>query len=257
MNRKIRGLQIVLVVVGLFAVVWFLIPFILHRILNIGNITGIIIFVCLFVYGIKMQNVNDWISKKSKSKIGKMLLGFFGLAITIISILVFIFSYNMILAANKGPSGNPTVIVLGCRVYGDRASLMLIERLDAAYEYLSENNDAVCILSGGQGAGEDITEAECMYRYLVEKGIQPKRLYKEENSTSTRENLAFSSEIIEENNLNRDIAIVTNEFHEYRAGKVAKTLNLNFTAISGKTAWWLFPTYYVRELYGIMYEIIC
>ncbi|MFR3423408.1 MAG: hypothetical protein ACLTTO_07165 [Lachnospiraceae bacterium] len=30
----------------------------------------------------------------------------------------------------------------------------------------------ILLLSGGQGDGESITEAECMKRFLVEKGIQ-------------------------------------------------------------------------------------
>lgn len=202
-----------------------------------------------------MKYINNLIKNASKRWLGRIIIILFTVLIGGIILLVSLFSFLMMKAANKMPNGDETVVVLGCRVYGERASLMLMERLDAAYEYLIENEGAVCILSGGQGEGEDITEAECMYRYLTKKGIEPKRLYKEEKSTSTRKNLAFSKEIIEQNDLKRDIAIVTNEFHEYRATKVAKALNLNSSAIPAKTAWWLFPTYYVRELYGIMYEI--
>ena len=104
----------------------------------------------------------------------------------------------MISAANRKPPKNATLIVLGCRVYGERASLSMVERLEAAYEYLQENPQAVCVLSGGMGSGENITEAECMYRYLVDKGITSRRLYKEEESTSTIENLKFSLELINE-----------------------------------------------------------
>ena len=93
------------------------------------------------------------------------------------------------------------MIVLGCGVNGDRPSLMLTERLDAAYDYLNTHEEVVCILSGGQGKGENISEAECMYRSLTEKGIARDRLYKEDRSTSTRENLLYSKKIIEEKNL--------------------------------------------------------
>ena len=51
-----------------------------------------------------------------------------------------------------------------------------------------------------------------------------------------------------------EIAIVTSEYHQYRAGQVAKSLDLDYGAISGYTVFWLFPTYYVRELYAILYE---
>lgn len=254
--RKLSGIQILFITISLVAVVWFLIPYILFGIMNIGNATGIFSFLGLFLYGIKLKYINCWVKKSLKRGLGRILISLFAVLIGGIMILVVLFSFLMIKAANKIPNGDETVVVLGCRVYGERASLMLMERLDAAYEYLKENEEAICILSGGQGEGEDITEAECMYRYLTKKGIEPKRLYKEEKSTSTRENLAFSKEIIEKNSLNVDIAIVTNEFHEYRATKVAEALNLNASAISAKTAWWLFPTYYVRELYGIIYEIL-
>ena len=162
----------------------------------------------------------------------------------------------MIYAACRKPQENATVVVLGCRVYGERASLSMVERLEAAYEYLTEYEEAVCVLSGGQGPGEDITEAECMYRWLVDKGVAPQRLYKEEDSVSTRENLAFSKRLIAEEGLNTSIAITTSEYHQYRAGKIAESLDIEYGAISGKTAIWLFPTYYVRELYGILYEWI-
>lgn len=160
----------------------------------------------------------------------------------------------MVSAAVRKPQSGDTVIVLGCQVRGEQPSLMLEERLKAAYDYLCNDPDAVCIVSGGQGSDESISEAECMYRYLVDKGIDSERLYMEDMSTSTRENLLFSLKIIQENGLNTRVAIVTNEFHEYRAGEVAKRLEMDFAAVPAATAWWLLPTFYVRELYGILYE---
>ena len=131
----------------------------------------------------------------------------------------------MVRASKTAPKDETVMIVLGCGVNGDRPSLMLTERLDAAYDYLNTHEEVVGILSGGQGKGENISEAECMYRYLTEKGIAKERLYKEERSTSTRENLLYSTGITP-------------------------------SAVCGKTAWWLLPTYYLRELYGIVFEWI-
>lgn len=142
----------------------------------------------------------------------------------------------------------------GCKVYGERPSITLEERLKAALKYLNANPDSACIVSGGQGADETISEAECMYLYLVNNGIAPDRIYKEDKSTTTRENLAFSYEIIKEHGLEEQIAIATNNFHEYRAGKVADSLGLEHGAVSGDTALWLLPTYYARELLAILYE---
>lgn len=93
-----------------------------------------------------------------------------------------------------------------------------------------------------------------MYRYLTGRGISADRLYIEDKSVSTRENLMFSGKIIEAENLNSDIAVVTNEFHVYRASMAADDLGMNSYAVPAKTTWKLFPTYYFRELFGVMYE---
>jgi uncharacterized SAM-binding protein YcdF (DUF218 family) len=241
-------------IIGILGLLWFMLPFFTHRIINIGNSTGFTVFACLIIYGIWMIHINSFIAKAWNYAAGRIVLSALILVVVLIIILVILLSGCMIKAANQKPSDKATVVVLGCGVYGERASLMLLERLDAAYDYLIDNKDAVCILSGGRGPGEDISEAECMYRYLTKKGIDKERLFLEDKSTSTRENLAFSKEIIEQHGLYPQVAIVTNEFHEYRSGRVAKTLGLEASSIPGHTAWWLFPTYYVRELYGILYE---
>ena len=208
----------------------------------------------LGVYALFMPKVHallgSWSNQKGKRWLVRAVAAMLGL----IAVLVIIETGCMISAANKKPTGSATLVVLGCRVYGERASLSMIERLEAAYSYLQENPEAVCVLSGGKGDGENITEAECMYRYLMDKGIAAERLYKEEASVSTRENLKFSLELITEQGLSPEIAIATSEYHQYRAGLIAKELGIDAAAVNGKTAWWLFPTYYIRELYGILYQ---
>jgi uncharacterized SAM-binding protein YcdF (DUF218 family) len=246
--------QMISLLTGIIFAIWFTIPFFTHRIANIGNGTGLFISILLIIYGILGSKINRLIGKLAGMLLGKIALIIVAIAALIILSLVVIETTLMIKAATNKPQGNQTVVVLGCRVYGENPSRMLTERLEAAYEYLKENPDAVCILSGGKGDDEAISEAECMYRYLVDKGIDSMRLYKEDKSTSTRENLKFSKEIIKANNLSEEIAIVTNEFHEYRASKVAEALSIKCKAVPARTAWWLFPTYYVRELYGILYE---
>lgn len=247
----LRGLLIGMAIVGL---IWFLVPLSLSVSLNIGNATGMGVCILLGAYGIWMPKIHKLCKNWSRQPVKKWLLrGAYGL-LGLIAVLVVVESALMISAAGKKPAENSTLIVLGCRVYGERASLSMVERLEAAYEYLQENEEAICILSGGKGDGENITEAECMYRYLVNKGIAASRLYKEEASTSTRENLKFSLELSEKQGFSRDIAIATSDYHQYRAGLIAKELGVKASAVSGKTAWWLFPTYYVRELYGILYQ---
>lgn len=246
--------------VGLFLsglmVVWFTIPIIFSGIINIGNVTGIVLFLSAFLLIFNAGKVKAILKKICSKKAGK---AFTALACVVLSAIVLLAGFETVLmvsAAAKNPEPSATVVVLGCRVYGERPSRMMVARLKAAQKFLEANPESACILSGGQGADEDISEAECMYRYLVENGISPERLYKEDKSTSTRENLLFSKEIIEREGLNKNIAIATSEFHEYRAQKIAESLGIESGAASGATEIWVVPTYYVRELYGILYEWI-
>ena len=249
-------LRMVLMIVAVLGFVWFILPLTLSVSLNLGNVTGLAVSALLFFYGLFMPWVHSVMNKWRRHKALRFLhWGILG-GIALIALLVVIESTCMIVAAKKEPEPGATVVVLGCRVYGERASLSMVERLDAAYEYLVEHPESKCVLSGGQGDGENITEAECMYRYLKNRGIDEARLYKEETSTTTRENLLFSKQLIEAQALNPVVAIATSEYHMYRAGMIANALEIDWAAVPGRTAIWLFPTYYVRELYGILYEWI-
>lgn len=75
---------------------------------------------------------------------------------------------------------------------GERVSLTLKLRLDAALEYLEHSPNTAVIVSGGKGDGENISEAEAMKRYLVSHGVDEGRIITEDKSTSTWENFKFS-----------------------------------------------------------------
>lgn len=246
--------RLVLFLFGAVGFISFFLPVLRRRILNIGNAAGIVLCVCVIFYALFLPKVHRLMHVFWKKRIGKIILSIFAAGMIVGIVLVIVMTTLMIKAASTAPVPNATVIVLGCKVYGERPSITLEERLKAALKYLNANPDSTCIVSGGQGPDETISEAECMYLYLVNNGIAPDRIYKEDQSTTTRENLAFSYEIIKEHGLREQIAIATNNFHEYRAGKVADSLGLEYGAVSGDTALWLLPTYYARELLAILYE---
>ena len=79
----------------------------------------------------------------------------------------------------------PVVIVLGAQVKGTRPSRALERRLKKAEAFLKEHPDTLAVLSGGQGEGEDITEAQCMYDWLTEHGIASRGLILEERSNGS------------------------------------------------------------------------
>ena len=151
------------------------------------------------------------------------------------------------------------VIVLGAGVNGTVPSLILSERIGRADTYLTENPDVICIVSGGQGPGENITEAKCMYDNLVVRGIAPDRIWLEDKSTSTRENIRFSLDLIEEKTGIRptSAAVISNEFHLFRAGLFAKDQDLEIVGVPAKTTWFsLRANYFLREIVAVWYYII-
>ena len=158
------------------------------------------------------------------------------------------------IALNCG--GNPNtqceyVIVLGAGVHGNTPSLSLRSRIDAAYQYLSEHPDAVAVVSGGKGSGENISEAQCMCDHLVAKGIAPDRIWMEDKSTSTRENLHYSLALIENRTGSppESINILSNEFHLLRATLMAKEEGVTAYGIPARTPLrLLFVTYFLREI---------
>lgn len=126
------------------------------------------------------------------------------------------------------------LIVLGAAVYGQTPSLSLENRLKTAYAYLTAYPESKAVLSGGKGAGEDISEAECMYRYLTEKGIAPERLLMEPDSSDTYENLKNSAAVIQKDGGNlSSVAVVSNTYHLCRAKLIASSLGMHCAGVAG------------------------
>jgi len=152
-----------------------------------------------------------------------------------------------------GKSDNVTynedaVIVLGAGIRGETVLPLLANRLDKAAEYYANNQNAVIVVSGGQGPGEDITEALAMERYLIEKGVPKEQIFKEESSTSTYENISFSKEILDILfDDSYETVIITSDFHIFRAVQVAEKSGLNAAHYHAKIYWYNIPLYYVRE----------
>ena len=119
------------------------------------------------------------------------------------------------------------VVVLGAQVYGDNPSLMLKKRLDKAKDYLDSHPQAVVFVAGGQGTDEAYPESQVMEAYLLERGVEPGRVIREEKSHNTRENLLNSKRIAESMGMKTDrVLLITSAFHLCRAKYIAKTIGL-------------------------------
>ena len=129
---------------------------------------------------------------------------------------------------------------------------MLQSRIDAAYAYLAAHPDAVCVASGGMDDAETVTEAACIRDTLVAMGIDPARIYTEERSGSTYENLTYSAAVIADKGLDSHVALATDNFHEYRGQFFARRAGLIPCSIGCTSYWALGPGYWAREVLGVL-----
>lgn len=129
-------------------------------------------------------------------------------------------SYNHI-------TGDPQVmVILGCRVMpGGEPSMLLQDRLKTALDYLEEDPDILVVVSGGQGSNEPVSEAACMAGWLEERGISEDRIFQEDQSSNTKENLIFSKDLLAREGIDvgeTDVLVVSNGFHLTRARMLAE-----------------------------------
>ena len=188
-------------------------------------------------------------------RFGKRWLKRLSLAAASLALAVFLPVEIPILSAalSDAESDAPYVIVLGAAVYGETPSISLRHRCDRAAKHLLNNPLAMGVVSGGQGEGEDISEAECMRRYLVSKGVADSRILPEERSTSTLENLTFSKSVIEEHGGDsRRVAIVSSPYHLYRAKRMASSLGMEADGLPGSDGYAVYMTgMYIREALAV------
>lgn len=163
---------------------------------------------------------------------------------------------KIIYAANIKPKdGAEYIIVLGAGVNGTVPSQTLRNRINATLEYLKDSPDTVVIASGGQGPGEDISEAQVIKDNLIMGGISKDQIIMEDKSTSTVENIKFSKEFIE--NKDANIVLVTSDFHIMRATKIAEVQGLtNISGCPAKPGYFTKLNNYVREFFAVVKDKI-
>ena len=247
MKRFLKILQILATILMLAAVIWAILPFTMGAV-GIGSLLPIGVFGCILAYWY-LPEPKAWLRR---TRAGRGIVCALSVLVAA-GILVSAASGCLILRDMGGdaPEGEVTLVILGCQVNGESPSLALASRLEAAEAFLTAHPAAPCILSGGQGDGERISEAEAMRRWLVNRGVAADRLYLEDRSTSTAENLAFSKALAEREGLPLRFVIATSEFHLHRSRQMAADLGLESFSCPAKTPANLFFSQFVREILAV------
>lgn len=161
----------------------------------------------------------------------------------------------VICRAHSDPDASaPYLIVCGAGVNGSVPSRSMTDRLERTVDWLAENPSGVAILSGCQGPGEDLSEAEAMYIWLTARGIKPARLLLEDRAADSRQNIEYSLALIAQNGGDPTgrVAILSSEYHLYRLGYMAKKLGCQPALVAAPTTKVsLLINYAVREAFAM------
>lgn len=194
--------------------------------------------------GAGVDSLPEWGSTAVSIFVSAVFLLFFAVEMIIVS--------GMLGMTKKNLSA---VIVPGACIRGSRITDSLKKRLDKALAYLNENPETVVIVSGGKGRGEDISEASAMRLYLLQSGVEEERITVEEKSRSTRENMENSVRCLKDREA--PVGIVTNNFHMYRALKLAKESGIRHAEpVTASADPVLFFNYMVREFFAVLFMYI-
>lgn len=220
--------------------------------INLGSAFGYCVSAVLILAGIFLGRLIPLVKKVWLSKAGKAVI-----SVILFLAVLFVGAFSATMASivrssHYSANDEKTVLVLGCIVYGSTPSNNLRGRANVAADYLEEHPDAKAILCGGQGENENISEGECLYNLLRERGIDSDRLFVENESTRTVENIKNAKEIIEEKELSDDIAIATSDYHEKRASMICESFGFEKPAsIPSNSARAGKPAFFTREVFGV------
>lgn len=167
-----------------------------------------------------------------------------------------------IILSLKASKHNPNydkdyVIILGCKIQKDgKLTKLLKGRVDRAIEFATKQKeetgkDIVFIPSGGQGSDEIISEALAMKNYLIENGIKEKNIILEDKSTNTLENFKFSHKLMKKKDAK--IAFSTTNYHVFRSGLLATSLNIELEGMGAKTKSYFWINAFIREYIATLY----
>ncbi len=160
---------------------------------------------------------------------------------------------------DRGEDSLDYIIVLGAYILPSGPSVLYRNRLDTAYDYLMDNPDTVCIVTGEKGRNEVISEGEGGKNYLTAKGIPAERVIAETKAKDTPENIRYSYEIIDSRRTGEEmlrIGIVTNNFHVFRGVHLAMAHGEDkICGIAAKVPAYYLPNNMTREFMGVLRDL--
>ena len=225
------------------------------------NLLGIFISVIMAVILVGGLIIYELLGNPQIYQIKIILLNFYyGIYSFMECIMFAIFIIFFHISKHKPAYDKDCIVILGCAVKPDGTLYPLIKgRVDKAVEFAREQEEKtghapVFIPSGGKGDDEPLAEAQAMKNYLLSCGIPEDRIFAEDKSVNTLENMRFSKKIAESYKSNAKTAFSTTNYHVFRSGILANKTGWNIDGMGSKTKWYFWPNALIREFIGMIVD---
>ncbi|WP_166997187.1 YdcF family protein [Paramicrobacterium fandaimingii] len=190
---------------------------------------------------------------------GFWIAALIGLASAYASVAFVSFAVYSIVYGRMRHTFTPSAIVIhGSGLIRGRVTALLRGRLDRGLRVygseLARGNRPVLVPSGGQGDDEPRPEGEAMAEYIKEQGVPEADILPETRSTSTRENIAYSVELLDAADRCGPIMLVTSDYHVLRTASLARRMNVDAQVVGSRTARYYVPSAFIREFVALLVE---
>lgn len=221
---------------------------------TLANTLTLIIGIALLVDPILVRIIDPLFSKPVSV--------FFTTLVDFTLLYILLWAYNFLTVAllyqfNRPKLNQDYIIILGAGLMkGDQVTPLLAARINRGLEFYQQQlaktgKQATIIFSGGQGPDETIPEGQAMLEYSLQQGFPAEQGIAETHSATTYENMRNSKEIIDQRPGSHNTIFVSNNYHTYRAARMARQVGLNADGIGAKTSWFFIPDALIREYIAI------
>ena len=163
--------------------------------------------------------------KKRLLLISSLVLFFILIGTLCINIHMISSTKNQIVDINSLKDDYDAIIVLGCRVDGNRPSLMLARRLDKGIDAYNKLKTKL-LLTGDHGTN-DYDEVNVMRDYLLSSEITSSDIFLDHAGFNTYDSIYRAKYVFEA----KKVVIVTQRYHMYRALYIANALDLEAVGV--------------------------
>jgi uncharacterized SAM-binding protein YcdF (DUF218 family) len=239
-----------------FGVIWLLasvrLTFVAN--MNLSLIAMYVAAIVLIIVGYSYDRYKSVFRKRRARQIGRLIL-IASIGVAVLSVGLYGYGVRDTVTYKED-----AIIVLGAGIKGNEMSATLKGRLDAAIAYTKKNPGVFLVLSGGQGPGESVTEAEAMKDYVLANApsIRFTQLIIENESTSTHENMVFAKKKLDERFApGYKVGFVTSDFHVLRSNVLASFAGMKGTThLHAEVPWYIVPGAYLRECLALAKALV-